>query len=76
MIGSTGFFDLLVGHEVVHVSMRQGDLILILLAKFLFLGQSGGGKFGERVSKTFNSTVGKRVMYPRGSEWVVVLPWL
>lgn len=41
LIGPAGVVEFLLGDEVVHVPVRQGNLVLILFAEQLFLGEGG-----------------------------------
>lgn len=75
LIGSAGIVAFLLRHEIIHIPVREGNFILILLAQELFLGKGRGGELGECVAQTSNSAIGKRARDLGGSEGIVVSPW-
>lgn len=57
LIGATCVVAFLLRHEVIHIPMRQGDLILVFLAQHLLLGEGGWGQFGECVPETLDAAI-------------------
>lgn len=41
LIGSTGLVDCLLRDKIVHIPVRQRNLVLVFLAEELFLGEGG-----------------------------------
>lgn len=74
LIGSARLVAFLLRHKIIHISVGEGDFILILLAQELLLGEGGRGELGECVAQSSNAAVAEGARDLGRSERIVVAP--